>query len=156
MANETVQGVVERINKNDNGFYGVLMADEWYGAGKYKPKFDEGDEVSFEYSMNGKYRNMEFKTVTLLEKGKGSNETSAAGVGSGGGGAKTNWDLKDKRITYLASRKDAIEITRLAIDKDALPLPAKKEARLEVIIAFVDETTAAMYERVYGEPFTGE
>lgn len=151
---ETVKGVVERINKNAGGFYGVKIGEDWFGAGKFEPKFSEGDEVSFEYSSNGKYKNMEFKTVTVLEKGAGKADRSSSSGSSTA--APTNWDLKDKRITYLASRKDAIELARLAIDKDAIILPTKKQDRLEVIVALVDELTGTMYQRIYGEEFTGE
>ena len=37
----TVSGIVEKIHKNDNGFFGIKVADEWFGAGKYAPKFNK-------------------------------------------------------------------------------------------------------------------
>jgi uncharacterized protein YkvS len=151
---ETVKGVVEKINKNGE-YYGVLIGEDWFGAGKYRPKFDEGDEVSFDFTMNGKYKNMDYKTVTVLGKGSGGGTQSSSGGGTKAA-STTNWDLKDKRITYLASRKDAIEITRLCADKDAFVLPAKKSDRMDVILEFIDELTGTMYEKIYGEPFTGE
>lgn len=70
--NERVKGIVEKINENASGYFGVKMGETWYGAGKFAPKFNEGDEVSFTFSMNGKYANMDFKSVEVLAAGNGS------------------------------------------------------------------------------------
>lgn len=148
---ETAQGVVERINKNDNGFYGILVGGEWFGAGKYAPKFGEGDEVRFEYTANGKYKNLEFGSITVLERGSGKATSSNPASGKA-----VDWDAKDRRITYLASRKDALELVRMAVDTDSLTLPTKKADRLDVLVAFVDEMSDKLFKQIYGESFNGE
>ena len=68
----------------------------------------------------------------------------------------TNWDLKDKRITYLACRKDAIAIIGAMVDTTSLPLPTKKDERYEAILALVDELTSGFYSKVYSSPFEVE
>ena len=155
---ETVQGIVEKINCNANGFYGVKLGETWYGAGKYAPKFNEGDEVSFGYTMNGKYANMDFKSVNVVTAAAEAAPlptpaTSPPAKASGG----TNWDLKDKRITYLASRKDALALIDVLIAADALVLPGgtKKAERYQAVCAMVNDTTQEMYSEIYGEPFAG-
>ena len=155
---ETVQGVVERINKNQGGFYGVKIGEEWFGAGKFEPKFNEGDEVKFGYTRNGKYANMEFGTVVVVNKGSGNSQTSgnSTSSSSGGGSGSTNWDLKDKRITMLASRKDAIELMGLMISSDSFQLPTKKADRYDVVMEQVSNMTQDLYVAIYGEPYSPE
>lgn len=157
---ETVQGIVEKINCNANGFFGVKLGETWYGAGKYAPKFNEGDEVSFGFTMNGKYANMDFKSVDVVtaaaevvapEPTPAASATLPAAKASGG----TNWDLKDKRITYLASRKDALELVSTLVAADALTLPTKKIDRYQAICSLVNDTTQELYAELYGEPFAG-
>lgn len=153
MEQYTTKGVVEVVRQNDkSGMWSFKVGDYWYGAGKYQPKFSQGDEIEFDYSMRGEYRNLVFKTVTVLGRGTGGAAASApAQVASG-----TNWDLKDKRITFLACRKDAIQLATIAADKDAITLPTKKSDRLAVIMELVNTLTNDLYEQVYDSPFNGE
>jgi hypothetical protein len=149
---ETVSGTVEKINKNKSGFYGILVADTWFGGGKYAPKFSEGDTIQFNWKANGNFKNID-GSVEVLEKGAGS--TVPSGVASSGGKA-TNWDLKDKRITMLACRKDAISLVNIIAEKDALTLPTKKADRMEAILLLVDELTEGLYSKIYSTPYEVE
>ena len=65
--------------------------------------------------------------------------------------------MKDKRITYLASRKDALELINVLIAADALVVPGgtKKAERYQAICAMVNDTTNELYSEIYGEPFSG-
>lgn len=155
MANQVVKGVVEKINKNASGFYGVLIADNWYGAGKYEPKYKEGDEVQFEFSKNGKYNNLVFGTEEVVAEGAGPAAT-ASDSGSGGGTKATNWDLKDKRIAYQGSRNSALKLVELALTNDAITLPTKKSDRFEAIEELVLNITNQYYEVMYNDPFSHE
>ena len=162
---ETVKGIVEKINCNANGYYGVKIGDTWYGAGKYEPKFNEGYEVQFGYTMNGKYANMDFKSVEIINAGTAGNSStdggppssSASSSGSSSGAAKggVNWDLKDKRITYLASRKDALSLVAVLTANEAITLPAKKADKYGALCSLVNDITNEMFYEVYGENFEG-
>ena len=149
---ETLSGTIEKVNKNKGGFYALLIADTWYGCGKSEPAAKEGDTVQFSYEMNGKFKNVK-GDVEILSAGAAPANTSAAAVGTG---KATNWDLKDKRITYLACRKDAIAIIQAMVDTTSLPLPTKKDERYEAILALVDELTSGFYSKVYSSPFEVE
>ena len=155
MANETVKGVVEKINKNAGGFYGVLIADTWYGAGKYEPKFKEGDEIQFEFTKNKNYNNLVFGTEKVIEEGTGPAATASAS-GASGGTKATNWDLKDKRIAYQGSRNSALKLVELALTNDAITLPTKKSDRFEAIEELVYNLTNSYYEAMYNDPFSHE
>ena len=152
---ETVRGIIEYINGPEKtGFYSVKMAGNYYGAGKYAPKFNEGDEVEFGYTENGKYKNMDFKTVKVIEKGSGEVKKSQSGNTTQRPQTNsTNWDEKDKRITFLACRKDAIEIMKMALDRDALTLPTKKADRMETLVELVDTLANDLYGGVYDSEF---
>jgi hypothetical protein len=155
MANQVVKGVVEKINKNAGGFYGVLIADTWYGAGKYAPKFKEGDEIQFEFTKNKNYNNLVFGTEKVIEEGTGPAAT-ASDSGAGGGAKATNWDLKDKRIAYQGSRNSALKLVELALDHDCITLPTKKADRFFAIEELVLNITNQYYEAMYNDPFSHE
>ena len=152
MANN-VQGLVESKRKNDAGYWSVKLGGEYFGAVKYEPKFNEGDEVAFDYTENGKYKNMTFGTVKVLESASSANAAANASAPATGGNNKVDWDGKDKRITFLACRKDALEVLKVAVSQDALTLPTKKADKLEAIILLVDELANRLYSGVYDEPF---
>lgn len=160
--NERVKGIVEKINENASGYFGVKMGETWYGAGKFAPKFNEGDEVSFTFSMNGKYANMDFKSVEVLAAGNGSSgggtssQASSSAASSTGKSSGTNWDLKDKRITYLASRKDALELAGIALSNEAFKLPTKQSDKFEALALLVNELTDTFYNDVYGTSYEVE
>ena len=150
---QTGKGIVEVVNER-NGMWSFKVGEDWYGAGKYPPKFDKGDEIEFQFTKNGKWNNLEFNTVTVLEKAPTQSAPASSGSSSGG----TNWDLKDKRITYLACRKDALAMADILVKTDAMVLPpaSKKADRYQVILDLVDELTDVSYQKVYGESYTGE
>lgn len=151
----TMRGIVEVVNEN-NGRWSFKVGEEWIGAGKYRPKIDKGDEIEFGYTKNGKWNNLEFNTIKVLDKAP-KQEATTSGTGSSSGGG-VNWDLKDKRITYLACRKDALAMADIMVRTDAITLPpaSKKADRYEVVINLVDELTNESYQKIYGEPFAGE
>jgi hypothetical protein len=148
------QGIVEVVKQHPtNQLYSFKVGDMWVGAGKYEPKFAQGDEIKFGYSQKGQYFNLDFGTVEVLEKGK---EASAPAAGSQPASKAVDWDKKDKRITYLASRNSALALFSAAVASDSLVLPTKKADRMDVLQEMVGDLTDEFFEDVYGEPFKPE
>ena len=154
---ETFSGTIEKVNKNKGGFYALLIADTWYGCGKSEPTAKKGDTVQFSYNSRGKFKDV-VGEVEVLEQGAGTVRSYAEGSTQPTitSSKATNWDLKDKRITYLACRKDAIAIIQAMVDTTSLPLPTKKDERYEAILALVDELTSGFYSKVYSSSFEVE
>ena len=152
---DTVQGIVEYLDLGDTGFWSAKIGNERFGCGKYEPKFKIGDEVSFDFTKRESggrmYNNMQFGTVKILEKGV-ANSTSSSGQ-TGGGMKATNWDEKDKRISFLACRKDALVLAGLALEHKAFVMPTKAADKLETLQSFVDTLTLDLYSGVYNEPY---
>lgn len=150
----TSKGIVEVINEK-NGMYSFKVGNDWIGAGKYPPKFEKGDEIEFKYTKNGQWNNVVFNSITVLEKAPSQPSSGASGAAKSGG---VNWDLKDKRITYLACRKDALALADIMVRTDSITLPpaSKKADRYQVLIDLVEELTNNYFEKLYGEPYTGE
>lgn len=89
----------------------------------------------------------------------GGNTRGASGGGrapaqaSGGMSRDKYWENKEKRdlavqkqIQYQAARNAAIEATKLALEQGAAALPAKKEAKLDALLALIGEITDRFYE----------
>ena len=151
------QGIVDLVKFNDQyKLYSFKVGDTYYGAGKYEPKFAEGDEIKFGASQNGKgYWNLEFGTVEVLEKGKGKVQGNVVNTSQASSKA-TDWDAKDKRITYLACRNSALTLITAAVTSDSIVLPTKKSDRLEALDLLVSEKTDEYYEDIYGNHFKQE
>lgn len=150
---ERTSGVVEKIFLNDKGFYNCKIGSNWYGFGKYAPKFKEGDTVQFEYSMNGKFANVDYKSVQVVSEGAPSVATAASNKASF---SKDDYWLdraeKDivnqKKIQYQSARKDALVVAGILLEQNAVTLPAAKNAKYDAILSLVDELTNTYYKHV--------
>ena len=150
----TSQGIVKVITEKQAGkgtAYNFALSDgNWYGCGFKKPDFSKGDFIKFtwEESADGRWKNVDAASVEVVEDTKPKVHTAPQkSVG-------TDWDAKDKRITFLASRKDSIEIIRVALQEGALKLGAKD--KLETLLSQVDKLANDLYLEVYNEPFKEE
>jgi len=145
----TSQGKVEIITEKaaGNGFaYNFKLSDgEWYGHGFAKPKFAKGASVKFMWEANGKWRNVDTASVEVVEDARPVVHT--APKASGG----VDWDGKDKRITFLACRNTAVEITKMALEHGAVKLGAKD--KLAILVATVEEVAGDLYTGIYGEAY---
>jgi len=145
------QGIVEVLMAKPAGkgtAYNFKLDDgNWYGHGFEKPKFDKGSSIKFTWVANGQWKNVDAASVEVVESSAPVTHTAPATAKA----AATNWDEKDKRITFLACRKDSIQIAGLALDQGALKLGSKD--KLAVLIGFVDEVANDLYTGIYGEPY---
>ena len=143
----TSQGIVEVVTEKPAGkgtAYNFKLNDgNWYGHGFKKPAFSKGASIKFAWEANGNWKNVDADTVVVMESTKPVVHTAQS--------TGTDWDAKDRRITFLACRKDSIEMTKMALQEGALKLGAKN--KLEVLIASVDELANDLYSGVYDEPF---
>lgn len=133
--------------------YTVRLAKEGYiGVGFEAPACVEGDTVSMQYELNNAgYKQMVKGSLQVLSSGAPTPapQSSPAPAGAQGGTSKTSyWDDKEKRdvsiqkaIQYQASRNIAVEVAKIALEQDCLSLGAKKAARVDILMAFIDEVT---------------
>lgn len=145
-----VSGIVAVIKKHPSGFYSVSVADQWFGAGKYAPKFGEGDVVEFTFTENGDFKNLDFKSVKIIEESKGEapKKTTEAKA--------TDWDRKDQRITWAACRNSSIAFTDMLVNHGAVKLPATVGKKEEVLFEIVAKYTKEFYNHTYVGDFDPE
>jgi hypothetical protein len=126
-------GVVEVISPRGKAF-NAKIDGKWYGLGFSKPEIVVGNKVEFEIEMNGAFANA--KNFKVLK----SEVARAPSVASTGATYIRN-DSTQKAIQYQAARNAAIEVTKLAVDKGLIKLPAKQADQLDVALALIDEIT---------------
>lgn len=155
MASQNFTGIVEVVKKNDQGYWSIKTADgAWFGHSKTKPVCEEGDEVAFDYSQNGKYSNVDPDTMEVLSSGnKVEKAAKPAWKKNNSGAVDTSkdeyWKRKEERDVFIqneirkqASRNAAIAILDSAMKNGVLviPEPSKKgSSRMEVLLAYVDK-----------------
>jgi len=145
------QGQVEVLTIKPAGkghAYNFKLSDgNWYGHGFDKPKFDKGSNIKFSWTANGQWKNVDAASVEVVEGSAPVTHTAPATAKA----AATDWDGKDRRITFLACSKDSIAITAMALEHGVLKLPKSKG--LEVLVAHVGELSNDLYASIYGERY---
>lgn len=148
---EEVQITVEKILER-NGRYSFVDEDgEWYGLNKSRPRFEEGDTVQFEFSRNGKYKNVE-GTVHVVS---GGDAAPAAPKKARAADIMTKddyWARKEandvytqREIRWQASRNAALEFLKVALSVDALPLTKKGVDKEELLTEYLNVYTQQFY-----------
>ena len=136
-----ITGVVEALSSK-NTDYGEMWSAKVggvnYGMGKFKPKFGVGDNISFSVTYNGKYANVDYKSL-VVEPGTGGPAAPQKSYGqaakaSGGMGKDDYWErkeLKDEQRQGIISRQSALNssLAFVAILAQAGAIPAAAKAK---------------------------
>jgi len=150
---QIAQGVVKTLTQKPAGrgtVYNFCLEDGvWYGHGFKAPKFKQGDYIKFPWEANGDWKNCDGDNVEVLDApAKDPMPVSTAPIAAKKG---TDWDAKDKRITLLACRKDAIALAKVGIDTGAIKLGAKNKD--QVLFSVVNQIAGDLYHSIYGEDY---
>jgi len=153
----SVKGIVEKIGQRGKA-WNVVINGKQYGFGFKAPAFTVGNMVSFETKDvvvgDRTYVNVVEDTVVVTEVEATPPPKAAAPVKSYAKATAPEkksdgyWDAKDRKITYLACQKDAIQIVDMALRNDALSLGAAKNKKLGVILATVNLITGELFQNV--------
>lgn len=145
-----VQGRVSAVSQRGKAFNVQIDGTDWYGCGFVSSvPFSKGDVISFSWSENKGFKNIDMKSVQVV-KGA-STQTAGSSAASAQGAPKrdsADWARKDAQdaarqaaITVQACRNSAIELVKVLKEVDALPLGSKKQDIAGNLIAFVDDLT---------------
>jgi len=140
-----MNGFVEQISEKQrtgaNGnymTYNVKINGEWLGAGYKKPQCKQGDNIDYEITQKGQYKN-----ITNISINSGAITTNAPNNATTAPTHRV--DTRDISIRYQSCRKDALALTNMLLASDALKLPAKQADKVDAALAFVDEITNQYY-----------
>lgn len=141
-----VRGEVTAVSNKGKATNIQLNRSDWYGCGFVTPdklKFGKGDTISFTYTENGQYKNVDLKTVEV-EKG----QVGVAYTQPAAAAPARDWDAKNKldaerqsAISVQSCRNSAIEVAKMLRELDALPVGSKKADVADNLIAFIDDLT---------------
>lgn len=159
-------------NPKNGGRYAFCMDDDnWYSVGKIKPEhkdgtdITDGDEVKFEYEVNGNYRNVSPGTLKArkgepTEKPKSTYKKGGAKSGGEDWGARQKyWDDKEVRdiatqqmISYQAAFNSATAVVNVALSNDLVKIGGKAGVKLEALDALITETAEDIYRKYQSVP----
>lgn len=133
---------IDRIQTAMGTMWNVSVDGERYGYGKNKPNFSEGDNITFDIKLNGKYKNILGNTVEVT---KGAPATKAS---AGSADKNSYWEAKEQRdigiqqgIQQQSARNAAIAFIVPLATAGVIKLPAKAEDKLAAVASLVDEFT---------------
>ncbi len=177
MGNPTCRGIVQKVYFNKKSYrYAIVVPDkngddQWYSWGRKKPTRKsgedllEGDEVQFEYTVNGKYRNAEVETLkSRATEQSGKTKSTSQSRGSRGGGGKSAeeknyWTQreerearKDKQIAFQSAMNTATAMVSVMIDKEIVKIGGKAADKLDAFVAVVDTLAVDLFKRCQGIP----
>lgn len=149
---EQARGIVEVVNTNRGGYYGVKVGNDWYGAGKSHPGVDKGEYIEFEFTRNGRYMNLDPKTITKPQPNVGqapSVSNTARGAGVTRDDYWANKAEKDEHtqaaINWQSARNSAIAAVSSMVEHGVVSLPAAKAKKYDVFMALVDEVSVRYF-----------
>lgn len=151
-----VEGYVQAIEtvptKTGKTMYNVRVNGDKFGAGMYPPKFKQGDFISFTCTMNGNFKNMETRTVTI--KAAPPMPVQAPVASAGAAQSAGNWDTRQDTISKQAALNSAMEMVSIlagagaVVGLDKAKTPADKAA---VLTGLVTEFTKEFYHQNTGK-----
>lgn len=167
--NDTVIGVIEKINERSTTYgmmYDVDVNGMRYGCGKIKPKFEAGNCVKFSTRKNGNFVNV---IVATMEKHDVQTATPATEtvtaltqVSHTTRSAGQTYEDKDANrqnsIVLQSARKDAIEVTKLLLQAEALGFKAttKWGEKHDLVLAKINDLTRTFFHNTNDwKSFTG-
>ena len=153
----TAEGVVETIRAGRG--VSASISGTWYGAGfdVNKLPFKEGNTIKFVYTEKGIYKNMDLKSVEVVDASETSNLQPAASpkVKVTAGATVTRdsyWSnkeeedkLRSKEIRYEACLQRAIAMVDLLITSGAVSLGANAKKKSEIVEKAVEAFTRKFY-----------
>lgn len=155
-----VQAIETKPTSTGKTMYTVKVNGIGYGAGLYPPKFNEGDFISFTYTMNGKFYNMETRTVTKKPAPMGFTPQQPPAVAPKASGG--DWDSRQDIISKQAALNSAQHMVEILVTAGAVvgldkaKTPADK---MQVLTSLVNEFTMDYYNQNTGRKLslpTGE
>lgn len=146
-----ITGTVEKITSSP-GQYGMMhrvtVDNVMYGTGKTAPPVNVGDYVEFEAEQKGQYWNANAATFRVRPM---TNAPQVLEINHQAPVERKAWvpdkDRQDS-ITYQSARKDALEMTSLLLNSNALDFGKAKTvaAKVELVEMYVDKFTIRFFE----------
>tara|TARA_R100001082_G_scaffold78608_2_gene46119 strand:+ start:621 stop:1181 length:561 start_codon:yes stop_codon:yes gene_type:complete len=155
----TAEGVVETIRAGRG--VSASISGTWYGAGfdVSKLPFKEGNTIKFVYTEKGIYKNIDLKSVEVIDASENSNMqpqapspkqkvTAGATVTRDSYWSNKEADdkLRSKEIRYEACLQRAIAMVDLLVTSGALTLGANAKKKVEIIDTTVEAYTRKFYD----------
>jgi hypothetical protein len=149
---ETVSGIVEKVTEQNSPAGAARkwtkkafnINGDWYSAFVTKENavelnsVNQGDAVEVTYETKGNFRNIVGVRIVAQNTAAPASTTNVY-----------NPIDKDYRITYLASRRDAIEFVKAAVQLELVSLPTKKADKLDAFEDLVNEYASKFAEAAY-------
>jgi hypothetical protein len=143
------KGTVTKAGKSKFSYYLQLDGDSHYYNTKFKPKCGEGDVVGIEYNQQNDQRS-QVKSIKVLESNSGGYDSSNSERNYGGGAAKSGGgtgmsnDRQDS-IIWQSCQKVAAELTRAAVDAEAIASKGTPDSKAAEIKGYFDENVVSLF-----------
>jgi len=152
LSGKELTATVQRLHQTGKMHSFMTTDEEWFGLGMNKPKFDEGDTITFTYTKNGKYSNVDPKTVEIVAEGEASVEKAEKPKSYAGNSKDAYWEKKDqddvlkqREIRWAGSRNAALSLMDLLVKYDIIPLAKTKGDKEEVFMQYLNSYTKSFY-----------
>ena len=143
---------VQRLHQNGKMHSFMDTDEKWWGMGINKPKFDEGDTISFEFEKNGKFSNVDPKSIEIDAESEVADSKPATKTKSSYAQKDDYWVQKaeldvltQREIRWAGSRNSAIALMDLLVKYEIIPLAKAKGDKEEVFMQYLNSYTQGFY-----------
>lgn len=150
----SVSGQVQKIIAKDTSagtMYDVMVNGDTYGAGRFKPDFSEGDEISFDVAYRGKFPNIVTRSIEMV--GGAPKKAPPAAPQDQPAPTKQHGSTQDV-ISRQAASNTAIAWLEVLTLAGAVPVTAsaKPAVKEQVYAALLDKYRAEFLAYALGMP----
>lgn len=149
-----VSGVVQSISSRDTNagkMWDIVVGGQKYGAGKFRPKAEEGQYVTFGVVNNGNFKNIERGSLKVSDKKPSYEEKTSGSTSSYPSKAVNSFDARQDAISRQAASNTAIEWVKFLHEAGAVAVPASKKGQAQAVL----DTIRLEYEKKFYERNTG-
>lgn len=141
-----MQGQVAYVNEkqwNGKMLYSFKLTndDALYMCGNKKPFINKGDYIDFTFSQSPKGQSIVDPAQITVKKA----EVMTAGKSNF---EKAN-DTRQRTIEWQAARNSAIAAVEVIVKANALKLPAKEAAKMDVVLELISELTRKYFDETH-------
>lgn len=145
---EVAKGQVGLIYSNKvrgTTLYSIKLEDDdtWYRTQRDNPEdagIEKGDYVTFEYTVKKNQSIVDMDTLKKVEAPRSRGGNKSGGSASSGSVSDSGVSLRELRTGLGFGREQAIKVTQMLLEHNALVLPSKTKVaeRHDAVLGFID------------------
>lgn len=157
----SIRGFVQEVKELSTAYgpmFNVIVNGESFGAGKFKPRVNQGDAVEFEFEQKGRFKNITPKSIRAVDPStiQATSPTVSRAAPAAAASRAADFTKNQDTISKQAARNTAVAFMNILAGQDALPVAktAKAGDKFDALRGILDKLTEEFYNYSIGKDST--